>query len=310
MAVQPGFERVQIGHRAERALDIRRTSEVSRFQAGAEETAALNAAMFRRANMITLAGTAAAKSDHSMEKGLEQNQIAGLSEQKLPAPGRNALAAELRPLGDRVLESVRETAFDRTDRGLNALADGLAGRPGSIAAAGGSTGGVEATSGTAVRTTEQLLQNLTREVAQFKRFNAESMAVVLKPDGQTEIFLHLASRNGQIEIQARFERGDFASLNGQWTQLQQTLSQQGVRLSNLQEGFQPPPQQPGGGTEWGQGQTPQGQQRQAGRDAGNAPHEQAFEEFMPRPAAADPGQRPARTRSAVNRANSMLEAWA
>jgi hypothetical protein len=169
---------------------------------------------------------------------------------------------------------------------------------------------MESASGSAVRTAEQLLQNMTREVAQFKRFNAESMAVVLKPDAHTEIFLHLASRNGQMEIQARFERGDFASLNGQWNQLQQTLSQQGVRLSNLQEGFQPPSQQSGGGTDWGQGQMHQGQQRQSGRDAENAPQKQVFEEFMLRSATADPKQRPARTRLATDRANSVLEAWA
>lgn len=306
----PGIERVRVGHRAEREGEVRRTGDIARFQAGAEETAAVNAAMFRRNNLIAFAGTAAAKSDHSMEKGLEQNQFAGLSEQKLPAHGRNALAAELRPPGDRVLEAVREMAFDRADKGINLAADGMAGRPGSIAAAVGSTGGMEATSGSAVRTAEQLLQNMTREVAQFKRFNAESMAVVLKPDAQTEIFLHLASRNGQIEIQARFERGDFASLNGQWAQLQQTLSLQGVRLSNLQEGFQQPPQQSGGGTEWGQGQMQQGQQRQSGREAEDAAHKQGFEEFMLRDTAADPKQSPARPRAAVHRANSVLEAWA
>jgi len=309
MADQPGIERDRIGRRLERAVDIRGISDVSRFQAGAEETAALNAATFRRANMIALAGTAAAKSDHSMEKGLEQNQFAGLAEQKLPAHSRNALAVEQRPAGDRGLESVREAAFDRTDKSIHSLADGLAGRPGSIAAASGSTGGMEATSGSAVRTAEQLLQNMTREVAQFKRFNAESMAVVLKPDAQTEIFLHLASRNGQIEIQARFERGDFASLNGQWAQLQQTLAQQGVRLSNLQESFNQPSAQPQAGeSDWSHGQMKHGGQRHSGRQTGEEAGAIPFAEILRSGPAGETISRRDRSRSTSNRAT--LEAWA
>lgn len=166
--------------------------------------------------------------------------------------------------------------------------------------------------GAANRTAEQLLHNIGREVAQFKRFNAESMAVVLKPDGQTEIFLHLAARNGQIEIQARFERGDFAALSGQWTQLQQTLSQQGVRLGNLQEGSHPgaPTPTSGANTEWGHGQMNQGQQRPAQQDAGERSAGRVFDELAGAGFTKESKSSGERARPATRRTNAVLEAWA
>jgi hypothetical protein len=61
------------------------------------------------------------------------------------------------------------------------------------------------------------------------------MAVVLRPDANTELFLHLSRRDGQIEASVRCERGDFHQLNALWSQLQDALAQQKVRLNPLQE---------------------------------------------------------------------------
>ena len=156
---------------------------------------------------------------------------------------------------------------------------------------------------------ENLVSSVTREVAQFKRYNAESMAVVLKPDAHTEIFLHLVSRNGSVEMQARFERGDFQALNGHWSQLQQSLSQNGVRLGALQEGFHPPSGNPSSANaQWGHGQLP-GQQHQPGSRDGQEPAPaQSFHEEQP------PAKTPSPTRlGAVVRRTTRrvaLEAWA
>lgn len=244
-----------------------------------------------------------------MDNGLEQNQFAGSPEQKLPARGRTAPAPDTRPLAERALDAAGDPAGKRAGTAFELSAI----RPLTAAQAASSPAGatIESSSGNSVRTAEQLLQNVNREVAQFKRFNAESMAVVLKPDNQTEIFLHLASRNGQIEIQARFERGDFAALNGQWSQLQQTLSQQGIRLSSLQEGFQQAPQQqPGGSPDWGHGQMNQGQQRPSQGDADERTDRRPFEEFVLPNHLRESGPRPERHQPALKRATSVLEAWA
>jgi hypothetical protein len=68
----------------------------------------------------------------------------------------------------------------------------------------------------------------------LKHFNADSMAVVLKPDPETAIFLHLQIQNGLVEVHARFERGDYPALQAGWDQLRESLASQGIRLGPLQ----------------------------------------------------------------------------
>jgi hypothetical protein len=63
--------------------------------------------------------------------------------------------------------------------------------------------------------------------------NATSLAVVLKPDGNTEISLHLKLQHGHFEAFAVLERGDFNSLDSEWAQLQGRLADQGIRLAPL-----------------------------------------------------------------------------
>jgi hypothetical protein len=63
--------------------------------------------------------------------------------------------------------------------------------------------------------------------------NATSLAVVLKPDANTEISLHLKLQHGHFEAFAVLERGDFRSLHSEWAQLQGRLADQGIRLAPL-----------------------------------------------------------------------------
>jgi hypothetical protein len=60
--------------------------------------------------------------------------------------------------------------------------------------------------------------------------------MVLRPDAETELFVHLSQRNGQVEVTVRCERGDVQLLGALWGQLQESLAQQRVRLAPLQEG--------------------------------------------------------------------------
>ena len=76
---------------------------------------------------------------------------------------------------------------------------------------------------------------VSREIRMFKRGGDDLVEVVLTPDAKTQISLRLQWRDGQVEVQARCDLGDYQSLNTQWPQLQASLAGHGVRLSHLSE---------------------------------------------------------------------------
>ena len=82
---------------------------------------------------------------------------------------------------------------------------------------------------------ERVSKLVLGEVALIKQHSSDSMAVVLRPDAETELFVHLTLRDGQIEATVRCERGDLQHLGALWGQLQESLAQQKVRLAPLQE---------------------------------------------------------------------------
>ena len=103
-------------------------------------------------------------------------------------------------------------------------------------------------------TVERISTLLLREASLVKRHGSDSMAVVLRPDAETELFVHLSQRDGQVEASVRCERGDAQHLGALWSQLQESLAVQKVRLAPLesspsaQSNFnQPPNSQSGGG---------------------------------------------------------------
>lgn len=83
---------------------------------------------------------------------------------------------------------------------------------------------------------ERISKLVLGEVALVRQHSSDSMAVVLRPDAETELFMHLSQRNGQVEVTVRCERGDVQLLGSLWGQLQESLAQQRVRLAPLQEG--------------------------------------------------------------------------
>jgi hypothetical protein len=74
-----------------------------------------------------------------------------------------------------------------------------------------------------------------REAALVRQYHSDSMAVVLRPDTDTELFVHFSRRHGQIEVTIRCERGDTLQLAALWPQLQESLTHHKVRLAPLQE---------------------------------------------------------------------------
>jgi hypothetical protein len=89
-------------------------------------------------------------------------------------------------------------------------------------------------------TVERISRLVLAEVALIKQHSSDSLAVVLRPDAETELFVHLTQRNGKIEATVRCERGDLQHLSALWGQLQESLAHQKVRLAPLE---QPPSNQ-------------------------------------------------------------------
>jgi limonene-1,2-epoxide hydrolase len=102
-------------------------------------------------------------------------------------------------------------------------------------------------------TVERISTLLLREASLVKKHGSDSMAVVLRPDAETELFVHLSQRDGQVEASVRCERGDAQHLGALWSQLQESLAGQKVRLAPLesspsaQSNFSPPPHSQSGG---------------------------------------------------------------
>jgi hypothetical protein len=80
----------------------------------------------------------------------------------------------------------------------------------------------------------QLVESIRTEVATLRQGNDNTMTVVLRPDSGTQLSVNLSiARDGSVHAQARFDRGDFQSLQAQWPQLQQSLAAHGIRIADL-----------------------------------------------------------------------------
>src|SRR5262249_14177372 len=96
-------------------------------------------------------------------------------------------------------------------------------------------GSLPASSTDAFRHLERIARAVVREAALLRQHSRGSVAVILRPGAQTQLHLHLAQRNGEMEASVRCERGNFQQLNALWPQLQETLAGQRVRLAPLQD---------------------------------------------------------------------------
>jgi hypothetical protein len=85
-------------------------------------------------------------------------------------------------------------------------------------------------------TTDTVRQAIEDATVSLRRMDATSISLVIRPDRQTEVALHLDWREGHCEATAVVERGDAAALGAQWGQLQQRLAAQGVQLAPLATG--------------------------------------------------------------------------
>ena len=181
-----------------------------------------------------VAGIGGAKLDNRTMKSVEQDQNAGLRLQRLPSGNLDSIAAE-GGAGD--LSIIRS--------GVRSLLDGdfnfrpTAADLGSQAAVSRfdsfDTGAVARAGGTPAERVERVEHMILKEASVVKQSGAESLAVVLKPDAQTELFLQINQRAGQIEAVVRFDRGDAAGLGLYWPQLRESLARMDVQLQPMKE---------------------------------------------------------------------------
>jgi hypothetical protein len=87
-------------------------------------------------------------------------------------------------------------------------------------------------SGNPVERVEYLL---AAKVLELKQLSATTMTVAIRPDGQTELYLHLRLNRDQVEIHARCETSEAGRWTADWPQLQQNLAAQGIRLAPLND---------------------------------------------------------------------------
>lgn len=172
-------------------------------------------------------GTSGAKSSETMKTAIKKEEVAGVAQQILP--GAAPVAVSTLPTLPGEARSGALGAVSSTEA-INQI--------GKLTPAPAHTEVAGTEKQLDVRATSPLLrvsELISREVRMFKRGGDDLVEVVLTPDAKTQISLRLQWREGQVEVQARCDLGDYQSLNTQWPQLQASLANHGVRLSHLSE---------------------------------------------------------------------------
>jgi hypothetical protein len=168
-----------------------------------------------------------------MKSASQENEIAGSAAKKLPpdrqtAPGTTGAdaatpAAKVRVPAD--LSDPKETTAQWMIMGATAKGAAAPTLTANVAEAGAPASG----------RSEQVERLISREVVMVRQSGAEALAVSLKVDSRTSLFLQLTNHHGQIEASVRCESGDAGALGAHWKQLQESLARQNVQLLPLQD---------------------------------------------------------------------------
>jgi hypothetical protein len=182
---------------------------------------------------LAASGTGVATIGQSMKFGAQMNEFAGSSVQELPPgspvallPGApNDAGPEAKTILPVDFSSFKDSAFQW-----------LASDPApKTAMTPVPTANAEARSQPLTGALGQAERLISREVVMVRQSGAEALAVSLKVDAHTSLFLQLTNHNGQIEATVRCEKGDAGALGGHWGQLQESLARQNVQLQPLED---------------------------------------------------------------------------
>ena len=178
-------------------------------------------------------GTPVASNGLRMKSATKANEIAGSAAQKLP-PSRPAAPA---PAGESAAIPVAKirvpTSFsDSKESAPQWTVLDLTGKGPAVPTL---TGNVQEGSVPSSGATERVEGLISREVILLHQSGAQSLAVSLKVDSQTSLFLQLTNHHGRIEASVRCEQGDAGALNAHWGRLQESLARQNVQLRPLED---------------------------------------------------------------------------
>jgi len=184
-------------------------------------------------------GIGAALDSQRMKFAAQKNELAGRAVQKLPTMPQNKDSSD--NSSDKIDAKSNSSLGREPGREFSALVPVIDLFPksnGSDAGHVGLTDNPPAIDNPAAQV-ERVTRLVTQEVAMIKQSGANSLAVSLKIDPQTELFLQLTNHDGQIQASLRCERGSMAGLDSHWGQLQESLSRQNVQLLPLEEKLSP-----------------------------------------------------------------------
>lgn len=184
------------------------------------------------------AGTSAAKQGIDMKAFSNTERLSGLSGGNPAGAAESDAASSQAAAGTAVDAAANAPGHGQTNdftSRIHPATDWVMGQAGRTVSGSDQSAPATAPTIDAAATVDRIANLVQREAALVRPHSSDSMAVVLRPDENTELFVHLTHRNGQVEATVRCERGDTAQLGALWSQLQETLSQQKVRLAPLQE---------------------------------------------------------------------------
>jgi hypothetical protein len=175
-------------------------------------------------------GMSAALQDGAMQKMQDANENAAPAEQNLPI---SAASFSVSHSSDREHKAaLASMSANGTSTSTTAISPGAANGPQPAQTASVATDAQAARSVLAHRSIENLMRS-------FPRQDSGSVSVVLTPDANTQVALHVKMQQGQMQAQAVLERGDYSALKADWGSLQSRLSDQGVRLAPLSSSVDP-----------------------------------------------------------------------
>jgi hypothetical protein len=192
------------------------------------------AAQDQLAQAAGLDGTATALNRQRMKFVSEKNEIAGRTVQKLPDGSASADTSDA-SIGTTGIKSDGDLPRRARDSFEPDLTINFSGKNTSTDFALEKTSEKVQAPDSAGSQVERLTHLIGQEVVTVRQSGASSLAVSLKVDSQTELFLQLTHHDGQLQASLRCERGNAEALNSHWGQLQESLSRQNVHLLPLED---------------------------------------------------------------------------
>ncbi len=178
-------------------------------------------------------GTGVALNRQRMKFVVEKNEIAGRTVQKLPhTPAGDDFSTETAVKSASPVDSgVSGQKKDSSDSAI--VLDWPANSAALPVEQGSSPATAQAADHSATQA-ERLSNMVNQEVVMIRQSGANSLAVSLKLDPHTELFLQLTNHNGQIQASLSCERGSVPGLDHHWADLQESLAKQNVQLLPLE----------------------------------------------------------------------------